>query len=237
MNTASSQTSTVLLTLPPLSDDLLNHCLDVEHEDALSLDLDTGQATSRRALTPEEAAKNRLRVRVKDGRFFWESRDGGPLEVSTAGAYTYLMSQPGRYIRLTNYCSGLCMSEIAALAAIEGLDCLLNDAMYGILFRDINPRRTLIDQHFSRLICSVSGIWIMTGEDNYMKTTDAVESGNQVLASQFINEAYALNAGVKKSQMSIGHAMEMDPFYEKVILMEVARAQMTRQIFPEAPLK
>jgi beta-lysine 5,6-aminomutase alpha subunit len=52
-----------------------------------------------------------------------------------------------KYIRLTNYCSGLCMSEIAALASLEGLDCLLNDAMYGILFRDINPRRTLIDQH------------------------------------------------------------------------------------------
>src|ERR1700686_1230965 len=40
MNTASSHTSTVLLTLPPLSDDLLNHCLDVEHEDALPLDFD-----------------------------------------------------------------------------------------------------------------------------------------------------------------------------------------------------
>src|ERR1700730_17208583 len=40
MNTASSQTSTVLLTLPPLSDDFLNHCLDVEHEDTLTLDLD-----------------------------------------------------------------------------------------------------------------------------------------------------------------------------------------------------
>jgi beta-lysine 5,6-aminomutase alpha subunit len=143
----------------------------------------------------------------------------------------------GRYIRLTNYCSGLCMSEIAALAALEGLDCLLNDAMYGILFRDINPRRTLIDQHFSRLICSKAGIWIMTGEDNYMKTTDAVESGDQVLASQFINEASALNAGMSPKQMSIGHAMEMDPFYDKVILMEIARAQMTRQIFPDAPLK
>ncbi|NBX68610.1 MAG: D-lysine 5,6-aminomutase subunit alpha [Proteobacteria bacterium] len=142
-----------------------------------------------------------------------------------------------RYIRLTNYCSGLCMSEIAALGAIEGLDCLLNDAMYGILFRDINMRRTLIDQHFSRLICSKSGIWIMTGEDNYMKTTDAAKSGDQVLASQFINEAAALNAGMSKGQMSIGHAMEMDPNYEKVILMEIARAQMTRQIFPEAPLK
>jgi beta-lysine 5,6-aminomutase alpha subunit len=142
-----------------------------------------------------------------------------------------------RYIRLTNYCSGLCMSEIAALASLEGLDCLLNDAMYGILFRDINPRRTLIDQHFSRLICSVSGIWIMTGEDNYMKTTDAVKAGDQVLASQFINEVSALNAGMKPEQMSIGHAMEMDPAYEKVILMEIARAQMTRQIFPKAPLK
>ena len=31
--------------------------------------------------------------------------------------------------------------------------------------------------------------------------------------------------------------MEMDPNYEGVILMEIARAQMTRQIFPEAPLK
>jgi beta-lysine 5,6-aminomutase alpha subunit len=142
-----------------------------------------------------------------------------------------------KYIRLTNYCSGLCMSEIAALAALEGLDCLLNDAMYGILFRDINPRRTLIDQHFSRLICSVSGIWIMTGEDNYMKTTDAKESGDQVLASEFINEVAALNAGMPLEQMSIGHAMEMDPSYERVILYEIARAQMTRQIFPGAPLK
>ena len=148
-----------------------------------------------------------------------------------------LGNEIGSYIRLTNYCSGLCMSEIAALGALEGLDCLLNDAMYGILFRDINMRRTLIDQHISRLICSVSGIWIMTGEDNYMKTTDAVESGNQVLASEFINEVAALNAGMPHEQMSIGHAMEMDPFYDKVFLMEMARAQMTRQIFPKCPLK
>ncbi len=148
-----------------------------------------------------------------------------------------LGAQMGKYIRLTNYCSGLCMSEIAALASLEGLDCLLNDAMYGILFRDINMKRTLVDQHFSRVICGFSDIWIMTGEDNYMKTTDAVESGDQVLASEFINERCALNAGMKLDQMSIGHAMEMNPDYENVILMEIARAQMTRQIFPKSPLK
>src|SRR4051812_20940656 len=37
MNTASSHTSTVLLTLPPLSDDLLNYRLDVEHQHPPSL--------------------------------------------------------------------------------------------------------------------------------------------------------------------------------------------------------
>ncbi|MBR1660351.1 MAG: D-lysine 5,6-aminomutase subunit alpha, partial [Oscillospiraceae bacterium] len=46
-----------------------------------------------------------------------------------------------RYIRLCNYCSGLCMPEIAAMGALERLDVMLNDALYGILFRDINMKR------------------------------------------------------------------------------------------------
>ena len=37
----------------------------------------------------------------------------------------------GRYIRLCNYCSGLCMPEIAAMGALEGLDVMLNDAQIG----------------------------------------------------------------------------------------------------------
>ena len=58
----------------------------------------------------------------------------------------------GRYIRLTNYCSGLCMPEIAAMGALERLDMMLNDSMYGIIFRDINMQRTFIDQFFSRMV-------------------------------------------------------------------------------------
>src|SRR5262249_48799194 len=58
----------------------------------------------------------------------------------------------GRYVRLTNYASGLCMPEIATLAGLERLDMMLNDSMYGILFRDINPIRTFVDQRFSRQI-------------------------------------------------------------------------------------
>ena len=56
----------------------------------------------------------------------------------------------GRYIQQTNYSSGLCMAEIAWMAAVERLDMLLNDAMYGILFRDINMCRTFVDQYVSR---------------------------------------------------------------------------------------
>ncbi len=143
----------------------------------------------------------------------------------------------GRYIRLTNYCSGLCMTEIAALGAIERLDFLLNDAMYGILFRDINMKRTLIDQHFSRRIIAVSRIVIHTGEDNYLTTADAIENGHQVLASQFINERFALHAHMTEDLMGLGHAQEMDPEHPNVFLKEIARAQMTRDIFPKSPIK
>jgi beta-lysine 5,6-aminomutase alpha subunit len=41
---------------------------------------------------------------------------------------------------LCNYVSGLCMPEIAYMGSIERLDMMLNDSMYGIIFRDINMR-------------------------------------------------------------------------------------------------
>ena len=104
----------------------------------------------------------------------------------------------GRYVRLVNYCSGLCMPEIAAMGALERLDMMLNDALYGIIFRDINPFRTLIDQNFSRRINAAAGVVINTGEDNYLTTADAVEQAPAVLASQFINERLALDAGLER---------------------------------------
>ena len=86
-------------------------------------------------------------------------------------------------MRLTNYASGLCMPEIAALAGLERLDMMLNDSMYGILFRDINPIRTFVDQRFSRQIHARAGIIINTGEDNYLTTADAVEAAHTVTVS------------------------------------------------------
>lgn len=143
----------------------------------------------------------------------------------------------GRYVMLTNYASGLCMPEIAALAALERLDMLLNDSMYGILFRDINMQRTFVDQHFSRMLCAKAGIVINTGEDNYLTTADALEQAPAVLASQFINEAFAHHAGLADEQIGLGDAYEIDPDLEDSLLFQLAQAQLARQIFPNAPLK
>jgi beta-lysine 5,6-aminomutase alpha subunit len=143
----------------------------------------------------------------------------------------------GRYIRLCNYCSGLCMPEIAAMGALERLDVMLNDALYGILFRDINPQRTIVDQYFSRVINGFAGVIINTGEDNYLTTADAFEQAHTVLASDLINEQLALLAGMPEEQMGLGHAFEMNPELENGFLYELAQAQMTREIFPKAPLK
>jgi beta-lysine 5,6-aminomutase alpha subunit len=143
----------------------------------------------------------------------------------------------GRYVRLVNYCSGLCMPEIAAMGALERLDMMLNDALYGIIFRDINPYRTLVDQGFSRRINAYAGVVINTGEDNYLTTADAVGEAPAVLASQFINERLAQNAGLEEWQIGLGHAFEIDPELEDGLLLEIAQAQMAREIFPDAPLK
>jgi beta-lysine 5,6-aminomutase alpha subunit len=143
----------------------------------------------------------------------------------------------GRYVHLTNYSSGLCMPEIAFAAAWERLDMLLNDAMYGILFRDINMKRTLCDQHFSRRICALAGIVINTGEDNYITTADADEAAHTVVASQFVNESFAHRAGLPDRLIGLGHSFEIDPAREDTVTREFAQALLVRTLFPDAPIK
>ena len=143
----------------------------------------------------------------------------------------------GRYVRLTNYASGLCMPEIASLAGLERLDMMLNDSMYGILFRDINPIRTFVDQRFSRQIHARAGIIINTGEDNYLTTADAVEAAHTVTVSQLLNEYFAKEAGLEDWQLGLGHAFEIQPDVPDSFRLELAHAMLARALFPQAPLK
>jgi beta-lysine 5,6-aminomutase alpha subunit len=142
-----------------------------------------------------------------------------------------------RYVMLTNYASGLCMGEIAYAAAWERLDMLLNDAMYGILFRDINMKRTLCDQYFSRRITAFADVVINTGEDNYITTADADEAAHTVIASQFVNESFAHRAGLPDRLIGLGHSFEIDPHRDDTLAREMAQALLVRTLFPDAPIK
>ena len=145
--------------------------------------------------------------------------------------------QHGRYVRLSSFCSGLCMSEIASMGALEGFDNMVNDALYGILYRDINIVRGLIDQRVSRMINGFFGVTINTGEDNYLRTADGIEAAPSVTASQFINHQLALDSGVPDAQIGLGDAFEIDVPVTNGFLLELAQAQLTRELFPDCPVK
>jgi beta-lysine 5,6-aminomutase alpha subunit len=143
----------------------------------------------------------------------------------------------GRYIRLCNYASGLCMPEIATMGALERLDMMLNDSMYGIIFRNINMKRTFVDQYLARMVNARAGIIINTGEDNYLTTADAFEQAHTVVSSDFINEEFALRAGLEPWQIGLGHAFEIDPDTPDQVVHQIADALLVRECFPEYPLK
>ena len=102
-----------------------------------------------------------------------------------------------RYVRLSFNASGLCMPEVAALGAVEGVDMLAGDAMYGILFRDINMKRSFVDQYVARLLAGRAGIMVTTEEDYFYTVLDDFEASPQVIMSHFLNEGFSLAAGLK----------------------------------------
>ena len=144
----------------------------------------------------------------------------------------------GRYVRLTNYASGLCMPEIAVLAGLERLDMMLNDAMYGILFRDINPRRTFVDQRFCR-----HGARPRRDHHQHRRgqlphhrrrRRRGAHRHGQPAAQR---DASPRRPGCEDWQLGLGHAFEIDPDRPESFRLELAHALLARELFPDAPLK
>jgi beta-lysine 5,6-aminomutase alpha subunit len=81
------------------------------------------------------------------------------------------------------------------------------------------------------------GVVINTGEDNYLRTADALEAAPSVTASQFINHQLARDSGVPDAQIALGDAFEIDVPVTNGLLYEWAQAQLTRELFPDCPVK
>ena len=56
-------------------------------------------------------------------------------------------------------------------------------------------------------------------------------------ASQFINHQLALDSGVPDAQIALGDAFEIDVPVKNSLLYEWAQAQLTRELFPDCPIK
>jgi beta-lysine 5,6-aminomutase alpha subunit len=78
---------------------------------------------------------------------------------------------------------------------------------------------------------------INTGEDNYLRTADALTAAPSVTASQFINHQLARDSGVPDAQIALGDAFEIDTPVVNSLLFEWAQAQLTRELFPDCPVK
>ncbi len=87
------------------------------------------------------------------------------------------------------------------------------------------------------MIAGYFGIVINTGEDNYLRTAEALGAAPSVTASQFINHRLARDSGMPDEQIALGDAFEIDPPTTNGLLYEWAQAQLTRELFPECPIK
>src|SRR5260370_27925696 len=97
--------------------------------------------------------------------------------------------------------------------------------------------RGWVGRGFPREVDGRAGIVINTGEDNYLTTADAVDAAHTVVVSQLLNEYFGREAGLTDAQLGLGHAFEINPAVPGSFLLELAHAQLVRELFPGAPLK
>ncbi len=98
--------------------------------------------------------------------------------------------------------------------------------------------RGLIDQRVSRMINGYFGVVINTGEDNYLRTADAIEAAPSV-------DRLAVHQ--PPARAGLGRARRADRARRRVrdrrrrstngLLYEWAQAQLTRELFPDCPVK
>ena len=64
-----------------------------------------------------------------------------------------------------------------------------------------------------------------------------MDAAHTVVVSQLLNEYFGKEAGLADGQLGLGHAFEINPAVPDSFLLELAHAQLVRQLFPDAPLK
>lgn len=104
------------------------------------------------------------------------------------------------------------------------------------LFGKINVKRAFIDGQFLRKLFARTGIMVRTREDELLHRLDAYRHGHQALVSLFLNEQFAVATEVPPELFGVTTAFAIDPAIESSALLELAFAQVVRELFLRGPV-
>ncbi|OKJ29568.1 LuxR family transcriptional regulator [Streptomyces sp. CB02366] len=125
----------------------------------------------------------------------------------------------GRPINLHSYVSGLASSEMAVMFAEEGVSGAHQDCQYNILYRNINPVRSVVDAFEAKKVLALADILQLDGAHNANST--ALQAWNvrpELLLQHALNCAMSEIAGMARERIALSTVPPTAPPAPKLAL-------------------
>lgn len=150
---------------------------------------------------------------------------------ATRKALDLIEDEVGRPINLHSYVSGLAGSEMAVLFAEEGVNGAHQDCQYNILYRNVNPLRSVVDAFAAKRVLATAGILQVDGAHNANST--ALRAWNvrpELLVQHALNCAMSDMAGMPRDHVALSTVPPTAPPAPKLAL-DLPYAVAVRYLF------
>lgn len=127
--------------------------------------------------------------------------------------------------------SGLETPKHTLYSLSAGADIIAKDTLSDIFLHEMNPKRAMVDAHFARRLCA-RFCAVLYSECAHVRHLDAYRDAHELVASQFIEEAFSEHAAISPELFAVGHAFDVDPLMDEGFLHELARAALMRELYP-----
>jgi D-ornithine 4,5-aminomutase subunit beta len=123
---------------------------------------------------------------------------------ATRKALDAIEDEVGRPVDFHSYVSGVAGPEIAVMFAEEGVNGAHQDPQYNILYRGINPVRSMVDAAEAKRVMADAGILQIDGAHNANATAEyAWKVMPELLVQHAVNCAYSVKAGMAKDHVAL----------------------------------
>ncbi|HEY3748179.1 MAG TPA: D-ornithine 4,5-aminomutase subunit OraE [Pseudonocardiaceae bacterium] len=123
---------------------------------------------------------------------------------ATRRAIDLIEDEVGRPINLHSYVSGLAGSEMAVVFAEEGVNGAHQDCQYNILYRNVDPERSVVDAFEAKHVLAHAGILQLDGAHNANST--ALKAWNvrpELLVQHALNCVMSQSAGMSDDLIAL----------------------------------